>query len=1013
MAAFLMFMLYDVTGGTLLISEVFSAYFILGFLRFYFVYFVSNAFNFVVETRLLFKRLDVIMDYPEMETVTFEAPKDPANAVEFDKYTAYWAMEHLVKDAPDLKKHISATAFDPSKFDTSDLRPVLRDVDLNIKKGSLTALIGAVGNSKTSFLLSFTGEIPKTTGALRYKGKIAYVEQEPTIFAGNFRESILFGNEYNEEFYKKVIKACNLESDLKLFPNGDMFIVGERGNNLSGGQKARLALARAVYANADIYLLDDPLSAVDAKVAKSIFSETILGLLKDKTVILATHQVHFVRELEHIIVIDDGKVAGSGSFEELKQQGVDVNKIFSVEKDEGKTKEEDVGGVTKREERPADVQTEHTAAGQEGQAQHQKEEDHGEGPSNESEVDPHAGKVTLKTYGLLFRQAGLVFMLGLVCLYVLLQFGDVAFGRILGAWTSGEFGLGESLGALGGIAGYMIIIYQIKNMAFTFGFLNASKKYHKKMLNKIIRSPVVFFDINPVGRILNRFSNDIGVLDKFVPHVGLDVFDILFAVGSVIITLSIIDPVLIAPLAGALIMIGILIFFYYPTIKQTKGYDLSTRGPLYSLLSSSISGIVIIRTYGQADHLKERFTKMLYTNTKGNINFILSSRILGFCVDLTYNLTAIGMIFITTGRINPNDTDSSSGAIAAFSLALILSLTGIFQHGVRQFCQTNVLMSAAARVQAYCALPSEAALTCPEDQALIEKKWPNSGEIDFNRVYMKYRPETPFVIQDLNLHADSGEKIGCVGRTGAGKSTIINLLFRLQEIDRSGDHIEGSSIKMDHTDTQPLGLHLLRGNISIIPQSPFIFTGTVRQNVDPLGEYSDEQIWNALEEVRLKDHVSRLVNKLDTNMSNVSAVFSVGQKQLVCLARALLKPKRILVLDEATANMDTETDTFIQEKIMEKFSESTVFTIAHRLATIAHYDKVLVLDKGKKMEFDAPYKLLVKNEGDTSLTNPTGHFGSMVMNTGPKTSQRIVNLSKEAFDKKQKGHEIGPNIIPK
>ena len=994
-----MFMLYDVTGGTLQIGEVFSAYFILGFIRFYFVYFVSNAFNFVAETRLLFKRLDVIMDTPEMEAVVFEAPKDPQNAIEFDNYTAYWAMEHLVKDGPDMKKNISATAFDPSKFDTSELRPVLRDMNLKIKKGTVNAVIGSVGASKTSFLLSFTGEIPKTTGALRYKGKIAYVEQEPTIFAGNFRESILFGNEYNEEFYKKVIKACNLESDLKLFPNGDMSIVGERGNNLSGGQKARLALARAVYANADIYLLDDPLSAVDAKVAKSIYNEAITGLLKDKTVILVTHQVHFVRGLENIIVIQDGKVAGTGSFDELQGQGVDVNKIFSVEKDENKTNEKESANMnvatTKSEEKPAEAQTQGNPP--------KKEEDEGEGPNTNSDVDPYAGKVNLKTYGRLFKQAGLLFMLALVCIYIMLQFGDVAFGRCLGAWTSGEFSLGTALGALGGIAGYMILIYQVKNMSFTFGFLNASRKYHKTMLNKIIRSPVVFFDLNPVGRILNRFSNDIGVLDKFVPHVGLDVFDIMATVSSVFITLSIVDPVLIAPIAGALVIISILIFFYYPTIKLTKGYDLASRGPLYALLSSSISGITIIRTYGQADHLKERFTKMLYTNTKANINFILSSRILGFCVDLTYNLTAIGMIFITTARINPNDTTSKSGALAAFTLALILSLTGIFQHGVRQFCQTNVLMAAAARVQAYCDLPSEAALTCPGDQALVQKKWPNSGDIDFNKVYMKYRSDTPFVIQDLNLHADSGQKIGCVGRTGAGKSTIINLLFRLQEIDRSGDHVNGSFIKVDHTDTQPLGLHLLRGNISIIPQSPFIFTGTVRQNVDPMKEFTDEQIWDALEQVRLKQHVSRLVNKLDTNMSNVSAVFSVGQKQLVCLARALLKPRKILVLDEATANMDTETDTFIQDKIMEKFSDSTVFTIAHRLATIAHYDKVLVLDKGRKMEFDAPYKLLVQNEGDDSLTNPTGHFGSMVMNTGPKTAQRIVNISKKAFDKKQRG----------
>lgn len=308
-------------------------------------------------------------------------------------------------------------------------------------------------------------------------------------------------------------------------------------------------------------------------------------------------------------------------------------------------------------------------------------------------------------------------------------------------------------------------------------------------------------------------------------------------------------------------------------------------------------------------------------------------------------------------------------------------------------------MAAAARVQAYCTLTPEAPLSVEKDKEYVQQGWPKKGDIEFNKVFMKYRPDTDFVIKNLNLIANSGEKIGCVGRTGAGKSTIINLLFRLQEIDHSEDNSE-SLINIDDANTQTMGLHLLRGNISIIPQTPFIFTGTIKQNVDPLGQFSDEQIWNALDEVRLKDHVSKLPERLETRIYNASAVFSVGQKQLICLARTILKPSKVLVLDEATANMDTETDNFIQRIIMEKFKSSTVFTIAHRLATIADYDKVLVLDKGQKAEFDAPYRLLVNNIGDKTLTNPTGHFGSMVTNTGPHASQRILNIAKKAYEKK-------------
>jgi len=521
------------------------------------------------------------------------------------------------------------------------------------------------------------------------------------------------------------------------------------------------------------------------------------------------------------------------------------------------------------------------------------------------------------------------------------------------------------------------------------------------MLDKVIQSPVSFFDANPVGQILNRFSNDIGVLDKYVPLVGLDVIDIVYIFGGVVITIAIVQPILIAPLAGFIIVVILLAIWIFPTVKSTKGYHFMTGSPVFSLFSSSIHGIAIIRSYGQSANLKKKFINLLHVNNKANANFLLTSTLLGLFVDMSYLITAIGMIYITTAKINPNE-GPAAGAIAAFTLVLIMSITGMFQWGIRQFSMTNILMTAAASIQAYCALPTEAPLALPEDQENKKKGWPQKGEVEFNQVYMKYSPETDFVIKDLNLQVAPGERIGCVGRTGAGKSSTINLLFRLQEVDKSGENGHKSYIKIDGVNTQNTGLHLLRGNISIIPQVPFIFTGTVKQNIDPLGEFTDDQIWNALQEVRLKEHVNKLKDKLETNITNASEVFSVGQKQLICLARTLLKPSKILVLDEATANMDTGTDNFIQQKIMDRFTETTLFTIAHRLSTIANYDRVLVLDKGRKVEFDAPYRLLVNNIGDTTVTNTTGYFGSMVMNTGPKTAQQILNIAKETYFKNRK-----------
>jgi ATP-binding cassette subfamily C (CFTR/MRP) protein 4 len=298
-------------------------------------------------------------------------------------------------------------------------------------------------------------------------------------------------------------------------------------------------------------------------------------------------------------------------------------------------------------------------------------------------------------------------------------------------------------------------------------------------------------------------------------------------------------------------------------------------------------------------------------------------------------------------------------------------------------------MSSTARIIRYTELKTEADLTRPED-INVSDIWPTHGAIEFNNTYMKYRENLDHVIKGLTASVKPGEKIGCVGRSGAGKSSLIQLLFRMTEVDKS---ISDSFVKIDGVDTSTLGLHLLRNKISIIPQVPFVFTGTIRRNLDPFYQKSETELWNCLEEVNLKDNVNALPNKLDTDMSHATSVFSVGQKQLICLARAILKKNKILVLDEATANVDLETDNFIQKKIMERFNDCTIFTIAHRLSTVANYDKILVMDKGQLVEFDAPLKLLVNNENDENITKQ-GYFSSMVLNTGPRASKAILNLCK-------------------
>jgi len=986
-ATFLIFMPVYLTDRELTPGTVFSTIYLFSFIRLYGSFFVNQGFIFLVAAGMVLKRTEKLLETPEIGDVKFQEPKSPSNAVEFDKFTGFWTKDDSEEPGTvKIDMNTNATQGD-------SVNATLKNITVTIKEKSLNALVGNVGSGKTSFLMSLTGEMPKMLGELRYKGTLAYVEQEPTIFAGTFRESICFGRPYDEDFYKKVIKACNLETDLALFPNGDLSEIGEKGNNLSGGQKARLALARGCYANADIYLLDDPLSAVDPKVALSIFNNCIAGLLRNKTVILVTHAIDFAKRCEQVIMLKHGQIVGSGPFDDIKDHDIENQAMKPTRQPSEILKpKKKKSAVVRLHSTLRRYISDHQTTINEGALKGKTAPPVEEKVEEKEQPDPYPGNVTGKTYAALLNgMGGPIYLLILLAVYVATEMSLIAYGRMLGAWLNQDFASWKCLAILGGLVGFTIFIYLVKYILLNLGLVQTSKVHHEKMLNRIIQAPVYFFDSNPIGQILNRFSNDTGTLDRFLSLITMDVLDNVFFIVTVIITVSIIDPVHLAPLAGEVIFIFMALRICYQGVKQTKKYDLATRGPLFSLFSSSLSGIVVIRTYNQGEMFKDKFKIQLHSNIKGSIGFALTARFLAFVCDFGYNCAEIAVIFITTARSSIGDDNSLSG----FSLALILSVSGILQYTLRQVCMANILAESAARIQSYWEVPNEAPLAIEKDKELEQQGWPQKGDIQFNRVFMKYSPTGPDVIKGLTLHAEAGQRIGCVGRTGAGKTSILQLLFRLQEVNKQSDP-EGK-ITIDNVDISTMGLHLLRGHISIIPQTPFILTGTVRYNIDPAGKASDEEIWKALKDVRLKKHVENLPKQLDTEMTAATSVFSVGQKQLVCLARSILKPSPIMIMDEATASMDQETDEYVTNKIKETFNKSTTFTIAHRLITIANYDRVLVLDKGQIKEFDEPYKLLVKNVGDTEITNEEGNFTSMVKNTGPITSKHIFEVTRRCY----------------
>lgn len=997
LGSFLIFVTYSLQGNTLTTGRVYATIIVMSFLRVAAVFFSNMAFKFIIEARLIFQRIIQLLEIPETNEIKVAEPINPVNGVEFSDFSAYWGEKR--RNTSENKKSAQIT-IDELTFDN----PTLKHITFSVKKGTLCALVGKIGCGKSTTLMSFFNEVPKTTGELRYSGRLAYVEQEIVIYPGTVRSNILFGRPYDEEKYKRITEACCLLDDFREFPNGDLTEIGERGVNLSGGQKARTSLARALYSDADVYLLDDPLSAVDTKVAKNLFNNAIRGVLKDKTVILATHQVHFAREAEKIVVLENGALKAEGTLDDIIRQDSSILAIFEA-KQRRKTSDnneiqhvepEANGKISKLQETEEQKQLENLFEEQEAEEEvlneeqkaRQAKEKEEKGTLVQKEKDESA-EVGWSTYRFYLKHLGnwflvLIFVLDMAAIEVL----AVLYTRFLGYWTQGVWSPELSMKVLGGIIGGFILCLCVREVFFVNFSMKISATLHKTIFHRILRAAVEFYDTNPAGRILNRFSNDVGVLDRYLLQVSNDLMDAAFYFSSLFITVWVVFPWLLIPGFFLILFYFLLMRFVKRVIIQSRGVELLTRSPIYSLFSTTLFGLISIRIYGQGKRFVREFIHLLNRNIRAFHLYYDATRVFGFYSDYFAALFAcIGIAIILAFDIDPG--------LLGLVCTSLLSMTDFIQWAMRQILMHIMQMASTARVQAYTQIQQEAELTLPNDKELIKEQWPAKGEVEFHNVHMKYRKNMDHVLKGLTFSVKGGEKIGCVGRTGAGKSSIIQALFRMVEIDK--ESVPDSYIKIDETDTQQIGLHLIRKNISIIPQTPFIFMGSVKRNLDPLQEYSEQQIIEALTETGLWDYIKALPNGLDTDMSNASSVFSVGQKQLICLARTILQNNKILVLDEATANIDFETDNFIQKKIMERFKHATIFTIAHRLSTVANYDKVLVMDKGRVIEFDHPYRLLAKNVGDRSITNLEGVFASMVMNTGSKHAYVIFEIARKSY----------------
>ncbi|XP_047482005.1 multidrug resistance-associated protein 1-like [Penaeus chinensis] len=857
----------------------------------------------------------------------------------------------------------------------------LKDINLEVGHGKLVAVVGSVGAGKSSLISALLGEMRKLEGKVVVNGRVAYVSQQAWLQNATLRDNIIWGQPFDEKRYRQVLTVCALQQDLNMFPGGDMTEIGEKGINLSGGQKQRVSLARAAYSDADVYLLDDPLSAVDAHVGRFIFDNVIgpQGILKDKTRLLVTHAVTFLPRVDEVIVIKDGQLLEKGTYNSLiAKQGDFANYVLRHQTENAEEKSEKDLKLSGSDPLLRQVSSESTKSSVNNRDlplltmkinNDEKEETEKlrskgrvssktiKGQTLVQEEISETGKISRHVYLIYGKSIGLVYAVVPLVFITLGQTSNVSSNVWLSKYsftsandlcganvTSSSFAVTREMFLLGyGAFGVAQALFLFLGMlSLMQGCLRASRALHQRLLQSVVRLPMSFFDTNPSGRIINRFSKEISVLDIILPDVVCASFD---RIVQVIIKLIMIIAAI--PAAGVFMVPIMALYyvvqsFYIASSRQLKRIASVSRSPVYSHFSETLQGVSIIRAFKKQQEFYEESLRKVDLSLKA----VYANAAINRWV--TVNLETVGhLITFTTAMVGVVGREYVGASLLGLALSYALNLIGDLEMLVRVSSEMEASIVSVERINDYLEREQEAAWTTSDTHSV----WPEEGKISFRNFQTRYRAGLDLVLKGITCSFEPAEKVGIVGRTGAGKSSLTLALFRLTEG-------VGGEIDIDNVNIANVGLHDLRGRISIIPQDPVLFSGTVRLNVDPLGVCSDGNIWKALELAHLAAHIRSQPMGLQHVVDEGGANFSIGQRQLVCLARALLRKSRVLVLDEATAAVDLETDDLIQATIRSQFAHCTVLTIAHRLNTIMDSDRVLVLDHGKIAEFAPPAVLL-------------------------------------------------------
>lgn len=895
----------------------------------------------------------------------------------------------------------------------------LKDVTMEVSPGQLCVIGGPVGSGKSSLLKCLLGEIPVNSGSVRVGGTISYAAQEPWVFSGSIRQNVLFGLPFEEERYRAVLNACALNTDLLSWEHGDGTLVGERGVALSGGQRARVNLARAVYRKADAYLLDDPLSAVDAHVGKHLFAECVRGFLRNKIVLLVTHQLQYAKEADSICMINRGEVKAMGTLTEIRDI---LDEDFSdfMKKDEKEDEEDDPVALKKEADEPKHV---NIPNGSEAKGVDEssslipevKTSQPAKGIAKESQASGSVSRSVYREYatsgaGMCFLALGGViqvlshatFVMQQILLAMWTSDGDVIEAeRRMNNSTSNEatevnsetisinttntannnnnfphnITDEEYLAVYAGVVSIFVVVSFAYPAHFYHVCTSASIRLHNNMFGQILRAPMRFFETSPVGRVLNRFTKDLGTVDEMLPGIILDVMAIFLTFFCLIVLIVISRPIVIAP------SLVIFVIFYYlkkvfiSSSRPVKRLEAAAKSPVFSQIASSLQGLTTIRAFGAEGMLVKEFDRLQDVHTSAFFTYLSMNRWFGVALDWT--ITVYSAICVFSFMLF--DDGSQSGYVGVV-LTSCLNMVGMMQWGLRQSAVMENTMTSVERIAEYGRLQSEAELESKGGGDFLKD---SSGEVEFSDVSLRYAADEKYVLRGINFKTESKEKVGIVGRTGAGKSSLITAIFRLAEPE--------GQILIGGVPTGSLGLHELRKAISIIPQEPLIFSGTLRKNLDPFEEYQDKDLWESLKQVQMDSAACISKDGLETLLADSGSNLSAGESQLVCLARAVLRKNKIIVMDEATANVDPRTDALIQETIRSCFKDCTILTIAHRLHTVMDSDRILALSDGAVEEFDTPWNLLQKEDGLLSR---------LVRNTGRSTEFELRRIAQEKAQRK-------------